>query len=295
MEDMDVAGPVVAAEGFEAVFAVDGSLEQERWERAAARVRFEDLLPVSAFPVVPGKRWGPGWWWSATTGGHVAHGSAAMVVQLMLLDRDPQVVGISGRPLRVLWREGDGRVRSWVPQVFARYADGTAMLADCPGAPGAGGVAAQRAGAAVGQACARVGWVYRRLRAPDPVVVGNVRWLAGYRHPRFRGAAGVEEAVLEAFSCPRPLVEGVRAVGNPLVVLPVVYHALWAHRLRAPLERPLHGGTLLRPGSAWAACGSRLAAGAGSGAAGVGGSWQAAGGRAGGSDGRADAGAEVEW
>ncbi|MFD7732159.1 TnsA-like heteromeric transposase endonuclease subunit [Kitasatospora phosalacinea] len=282
MADMSVPGPVVAAEGFEAVFAVDGNLAQERWERAAARVRFEELRPVSAFPVIPGKRWGPGWWWSATTGGHVAHGSAAMVVQLMLLDRDPQVVGISGRPLRVLWREGDGRVRSWVPQVFARYADGTAMLADCPGVPGAGGVAAQRAAVAVGQACARVGWVYRRLRAPDPVVVGNVRWLAGYRHPRFRGAAEVEEAVMEAFSCPRALVEGVRAVGNPLVVLPVVYHALWAHRLRASLERPLHGGTLLRPGPAWAVRGPGPAAGGGVGSS-----------RA--SGGGVNAGAEVGW
>ncbi|MEU6236223.1 TnsA-like heteromeric transposase endonuclease subunit [Kitasatospora sp. NPDC047058] len=255
---MGVRVPDVPGGGFEAVFAVGGVLEQERWEQAAARVRFEELRPVSAFPVVPGKRWGPGWWWSATTGGHVAHGSAAMVVQLMLLDRDPQVVAMAGRPVRMLWRDvrERGVVRSWVPQVFARYADGTGLLADCPGTPGAGGVAAQHAAAALGQACARVGWVYRRLRAPDPVVAGNVRWLAGYRHPRFRGAQRVEAAVLEAFACERPLVEGVRAVGNPLVVLPVVYHALWAHRLRAPLDRPLHGGVLVGPGleagPAWA-------------------------------------------
>ncbi|MFF7459391.1 TnsA-like heteromeric transposase endonuclease subunit [Kitasatospora sp. NPDC008115] len=253
MADMGVLGPTVPVEGFEAVFTVGGELEQERWDRAVDRVRFEELRPVSAFPVIPGKRWGPGWWWSATTGGHVAHGSAATVVQLMLLDRDPRVVAMAGRPVRVLWRDPQerGAVRSWVPQVFARYADGTGLLADCPGSPGAGGVAAQRAAAAVGEACARVGWVYRRLRVPDPVVVGNVRWLAGYRHPRFRGARQVEEAVMEAFACPRPLVEGVRAVGNPLVVLPVVYHALWAHRLRAPLERPLHGGVLVGPGPAW--------------------------------------------
>jgi hypothetical protein len=63
---------------FEAVFATADGIEQERWERAAARVRFEELRPVSAFPVIPGKRWGPGWWRSATTSGHVAHGSAAV-------------------------------------------------------------------------------------------------------------------------------------------------------------------------------------------------------------------------
>ncbi|WP_371476392.1 TnsA-like heteromeric transposase endonuclease subunit [Kitasatospora sp. NBC_00315] len=265
MADMSVAVPDVPEEGFEAVFAVAGGLEQERWERAAARVLFEELGPVSAFPVIPGKRWGPGWWWSATTGRHVAQGSAAMVVQLMLLDRDPHVVAMAGRPVRVLWRDAQERgvVRSWVPQLFARYADGTGLLADCPGTPGAGGVAAQRAAAAVSEACARVGWVYRRLRAPDPVVVGNVRWLAGYRHPRFRGALEVEAAVMEAFADPRPLVEGVRAVGNPLVVLPVVYHALWARRLRAPLDRPLHGGVLVSPGLAWAGPVAGEGAGAG--------------------------------
>ncbi|MEU8976047.1 TnsA-like heteromeric transposase endonuclease subunit [Streptomyces monashensis] len=247
--------------GFEAVFATAEGSGQERWERAAARVRFEELPPVSAFPIIPGKRWGPGWWWSATTGGHVAHGSAAMVVQLMLLDRDPHVVALAGRPVRLLWRDRaqGGLVRSWVPQLFARYADGTGMLADCPGTPGAGGTAAQRAAVAVGAACARVGWAYRRLRAPDPVVVGNVRWLAGYRHPRYRGAPQVEAAVLEAFARPRPLVEGVRAVGNPLVVLPVVYHALWAYRLQVLLERPLHAGVLVSPGLA----GARSAAGVG--------------------------------
>ncbi|MGQ4336480.1 acyltransferase domain-containing protein, partial [Streptomyces hayashii] len=31
---------------------------------AALAVAFEDLSPVSAFPVIPGRRWGPGLWWS---------------------------------------------------------------------------------------------------------------------------------------------------------------------------------------------------------------------------------------
>ncbi|MBT2456748.1 TnsA-like heteromeric transposase endonuclease subunit [Streptomyces sp. ISL-86] len=257
------AGPEAPQGDFEAVFDMAGSLEQERWERAAARVRFEELRPVSAFPIIAGKRWGPGWWWSATTGGHVVHGSAAMVMQLMLLDRDPRVVGLAGRPVRMLWRDHKGTVRSWVPQLFARYADGTGMLADCPAGPRAGGPAAQRAADAVGAACARVGWTYRRLRAPGAVTAGNVRWLAGYRHPRYRGAAQLEEAVLGALARPRPLIEGVRAVGNPLVVLPVVYHALWAHRLEASLEAPLHAGVLISTGLAGSGAGVTAGAGVG--------------------------------
>ncbi|MFE2285609.1 hypothetical protein ACFXDJ_15750 [Streptomyces sp. NPDC059443] len=74
----------LASPGYEAAFADwSGHVRQLPWFKAAASVRFEELLPVSAFPVVPGKRWGPGWW-SSTSGRHVAHGSAAMVLQLML-------------------------------------------------------------------------------------------------------------------------------------------------------------------------------------------------------------------
>lgn len=164
---------------------VDGTLVQRRWVEAAVALRFEHLAPVAAFPVVPGRRWGPGWWWSATTGRHVMHGSQAMCMQLMVLDRDPHVVGLSARPVRLIWRDPDsGRVLTWVPQLFARYADGGALLADCPAttAPAAG--RAERAAAVLEAACAAVGFTYQRLVPPEKVVAANVRWLAGYRHPR---------------------------------------------------------------------------------------------------------------
>ncbi|MER6045582.1 TnsA-like heteromeric transposase endonuclease subunit, partial [Streptomyces sp. NPDC001856] len=110
-----------------------GTLVQHRWVEAAVAVRFEQLAPVAAFPMVPGRRWGPGWWWSATAGRHVMHGSQAMCMQLMILDRDPQVVSLSARPVRLIWRDPDNRrTLTWVPQLFARYADGGALLADCP-------------------------------------------------------------------------------------------------------------------------------------------------------------------
>ena len=118
---------------------------------------------MSAFPVVPGQRWGPGLWWSATTGRHVACGSAAMRAQLMVLDRDPEVVGLAGRPVRLPWRDGRGNVYSWVPQHFARYSDGTALLVDCPSLPEACGERARRAVPVLEAACAQAGYRYRRL------------------------------------------------------------------------------------------------------------------------------------
>lgn len=223
-----------------------GQVSQLSWERAVASVRFEELSPVSAFPVVPGRRWGPGWWWSATTGRHVVHGSVSMRTQLMILDRDPAVTGLAGRPVRFVWRdEADGRVRSWVPQVFARYADGSGLFGDCPSGPAAGGTRAQRAGVVLEAACARVGWAYRRLEPLSAVVEANLRWLAGYRHSRCRGSSGLRAAVVEAFAVPRPLFEGVASVGDALQVLPVAYHALWSGQLVVGLDEPLHGGSLV--------------------------------------------------
>ncbi|MYR75216.1 MULTISPECIES: TnsA-like heteromeric transposase endonuclease subunit [unclassified Streptomyces] len=243
--------PVVEPGSVEAEFAeAPGALVQRRWVQAAAAVRFEHLVPVADFPVVPGRRWGPGWWWSATTGGHVMHGSQAMCTQLMLLDRDPQVVGLSARPVRLIWRDaGSGRVLTWVPQVFARYADGRALLADCPSGTEPAGDRAARAAAVLGAACAAVGFTYRRLVPPAKVVASNVRWLAGYRHPRYRDAGGLEQAVLEACAAPRPLMAGAAAAGEVLSALPVLYHALWSGRLTADLTRPLGEHTVVCSGT----------------------------------------------
>lgn len=238
------------ADSVEAVFAApDGTRVQRRWLEAAPVVRFEDLGPVAPFPTVPGRRWGPGWWWSATTGRHVAHGSQAMCLQLMVLDRDVRVVGLSARPVRLVWRDPQGgRVLTWVPQVFARYADGTALLADCPSTAAPAGARARRAAYVLDAACAAAGWAYRRLAPPDPVAAANVRWLAGYRHPRHRDQFGLEQPVLEAFARSRPLMEGAAAAGDVLAVLPVFYHALWSGRLSADLTRPLGEHTPVGPG-----------------------------------------------
>ncbi|MGW1077284.1 TnsA-like heteromeric transposase endonuclease subunit [Streptomyces sp. NPDC002537] len=210
-------------------------------------VAFEELPPVSAFPVIPGRCWGPGLWWSATTGRHVAAGSNTMRTQLTVLDRDPHVTGLAGRPVRVLWREEQGRVRSWVPQLFARYADGTGLLADFPSHPEVGGERALKAAEAVGEACKEIGWAYRRFPPLDDVLAANLKWLAGYRHPRNAGRPGLMPAVLEAFARPRPLIEGAEAAGDLLGVLPAVFHALWHGRVTTDLNTPLHERVLVGP------------------------------------------------
>jgi len=157
------------------------------------------------------------------------------------------VTALAGRPVRLLWHNHRGQVRSWVPQLFARYTDGTALLADCPSHPDAGGERALNAAEAAAEACAHLGWTYRRLAPLDDVLAANLKWLAGYRHPRNAGRPGLMPAVLDAFARPRPLLEGAEAAGDPIEVLPAVFHALWHRQLTTDLDRPLHEQVLVGP------------------------------------------------
>ncbi|MHC0433432.1 TnsA-like heteromeric transposase endonuclease subunit [Streptomyces sp. O3] len=171
----------------------------------------------------------------------VRYGSAAMRDQLMLLDRDPQVVGLACCPLEFVWRESE-RTVAHAPQLAARGAGGH-VLVDCPGPGGLSRRLACKAD--VLRRCAEeVGWQYRVAPSADPVVVGNVRWLSGYRHPRCAG--GVRPgALVEAFAYPRPLAEGAAVLGDVIQTLPAVYHDLWSGGLTASLDRPLTAGTLV--------------------------------------------------
>jgi len=77
-------------------------------------------------------------------------------------------------------------------------------------------------------------------------VTANLRWLAGYRHPRHQLPETV--AVLRrVFATPTPLMAGAEAAGDPVAVLPVLFHLLWCQELTIDLSTPLHQGTLVRP------------------------------------------------
>jgi hypothetical protein len=83
-------------------------------------------------------------------------------------------------------------------------------------------------------ACDAVGWAYRLAGELDPVRVANLRWLAGYRHPRcLRSDLGA--LLREVFAAPVPLLPGARAAGDPVAVLPVLFHLLWSGVLAADL------------------------------------------------------------
>jgi hypothetical protein len=89
--------------------------------------------------------------------------------------------------------------------------------------------------AATAAMAARAGWAYDRVGELPTVRVANLRWLAGYRHPRYARPA-VMAALAEVFAEPGPLRAGAAGVGDPVAVLPVLFAMLWRGGLAADLD-----------------------------------------------------------
>jgi hypothetical protein len=132
---------------------------------------------------------------------------------VMLLDFDPAVVGIASQPFWLFWVTAEGKARSHAPDYFVRRRDGSGVVVDCRP------VDRRRprdvvAFEATEQACEAVGWDYRLVGSADEVLVRNVRWISGSRHPRHHDEA-ITGRLLEAFTDGAPLLAGAREVGDP--------------------------------------------------------------------------------
>jgi hypothetical protein len=127
-----VAGgaPAPLTERFEVAFADEDG--QQRLPLAEAwSMPFESCLPVRGFPSYKGQRHHVGRWWTATTGTLVGYESWLERDRLLLLDFDPDTVGIASQPFWLFWTTAEGKPRSHAPDYFARLADGSALVLDC--------------------------------------------------------------------------------------------------------------------------------------------------------------------
>jgi hypothetical protein len=181
--DLVVGGAASTRAGeFEVGFVTEAS-EQRLSLTEAWSVPFESCRPVRRFPSYKGQRHYVGQWWTATTGTLVGFESWLERDRLMLLDFDPDTVGLASQPFWLFWTTAEGRSRSHVPDYFARLTDGTALVLDCrplDRIKPKGEVAFE----ATRAACEMLGWHYEIVGAPPEMLLANVRWLAGYRHPR---------------------------------------------------------------------------------------------------------------
>ena len=117
---------------------------------------------------------------------------------------------VASQPMWLHWVSESGKPRRHAPDFFARRADGTGVLVDVR--PDDRVLPADQAVFDVTAAiAAEVGWAYDRVGELPAIGAANLRWLAGYRHPRFARAA-VVAALAEVFAEPGPLRAGAARV-----------------------------------------------------------------------------------
>jgi hypothetical protein len=224
----------MGADDVEVAWITPDAADQSMPLGEAWSVPFECGLPVRRFTARKGQWHLSGLWWCATSGGHVGFESWLERDQLMLLDFDAAVSGIASQPLWLRWTGKDGRRVSHAPDYFIRRADGSGVVVDCRPVDRrpARDVAKFAATAA---ACAQIGWEYQLLGAAEPVATANVRWLAGYRHPR-HDVPEIAGVLRQVFATPIGLHVGAGAVGDPIAVLPALFHLLWRGGLVAAMN-----------------------------------------------------------
>jgi TnsA endonuclease-like protein len=229
----------------EVVFLEVGGGELRRGARDAGGCAFEKAPPVRSFLSYRGQRNFPGFYYAACMNRHVEFESWLERDEAMAMDFDPLVTAFAPQPFRLVWADTPGR-RSHVPDFFARLGDGTGVVVDCRPASRIK-PRDQELFDATARICAEVGWEFRLVHGHDPVWLGDVRWLAGYRHRR-NLSDEVAGRLVEVFAEPGPLVEGASAVGDPIAVLPVLYHLLWIRLLHTDLTVRLEGCSVVSAG-----------------------------------------------
>jgi hypothetical protein len=236
------AAPCEPPDGIQLVYADDHGRHNAIALEDAAAIDFDQVRAFRRPPAYRGQRNFPGWWWSATTRSHVIYESWLERHHIIEADHDIRVTCIAGQPFELTWTEGKKQVRH-VPDLFCRMLDGGGVVTECrPVIKADQGFRYKSAITAA--ACSVIGWDFRVAGEPDPVWAANLRWLAGYRHPRF-GDERIEAMLLELFTCPQPLDEAARRAGDPIQVRPVLYHLLWRGRLSGDLSRLLGDTTFL--------------------------------------------------
>jgi hypothetical protein len=231
-------------EGIQLAFTDDRDRRHVLDLEDAAAVDFGQSRPFRKLPAYRGQRSFPGWWWSVTTRSHVAYESWLERHHLIEADRDARVIGIAGQPFELAWPRGNGKKSArHVPDFLFRLLDGRCVVTDCRPVRTADEDFKYKA-AVTAAACGLIGWDFQVVGEPDPVRAANLRWLAGYRHPRF-GNEDLEAELLGLFAEARPLAETACQAGDPIRVRPVLFHLLWRGDLVGDFTRPLGEATLL--------------------------------------------------
>jgi hypothetical protein len=186
----------------------------------------------------------PGRWFSTTAGRFLESESLLELDWMLLMDFDPGVEWICEQPLRLRYVK-DEQPASHVPDLMVWRA-GMPELCDVKSEARLDDPGFLAQVEATGLACAEAGFRYRVLSEPDPQLLVNVRWLAGFRErpPDPDGERSRMLSVLATGSLTMgELLAGAR---EPMLARPVLMHLLWAGDALADLSGAVGDETIVR-------------------------------------------------
>ncbi len=198
----------------------------------------EDLvaaLPWRAFRWRRGQQHYSGSYWSATTGSHVVYESRLELSRLILADFDARTVAIAAQPFLL---DQDGRRH--IPDFLFLDATGLVTVVNVKPAERLGRPKVKEALEWAGTLFESRGWRSEVWSGTDPVVMSNVRFLAGYRRPALLDPTRVV-LVAQAAESGATIGEIEARVFplDPSDSRPAILHLLWKGVLRADLSVPL--------------------------------------------------------
>ncbi|KDA44890.1 TnsA-like heteromeric transposase endonuclease subunit [Frankia sp. BMG5.23] len=220
--------------------------EVERPIRNVTAALVMAAVPWRTVRSVRGQSHFPGWYWSATTGGHVVYESRLELARLLVADFDTEVVGIAAQPFLLRATVG-GRARRHVPDFLLVHADGAARLVNVKPVSRLEDPVVAEALRWPGVVARSHGWAYEIWSGAEAVYLANLRFLAGYRRPGLLPGA-LTDAVVAAF---RPgdtigsLVGRATRESPAGQVKAAALTLLWQGRLSTDLHRRLSDDSAL--------------------------------------------------
>lgn len=194
-----------------------------------------------------GQRHYPGRYWAATMGAFVGYESRLELAALLLEDFDPGVVRIVSQPFELI-AERAGRTGSHVPDFMVEYSDSSFAVIDVKPARRLEDPEIADALGWAGDIVQSRGWKYRIVSEPNPVLLSNIRFLAGYRRTsqfEERDLRVVETAARDARTLGEAFRRGGAAVGELAYARTIVLHLLWINALTCDLTQSLAQHTAL--------------------------------------------------
>lgn len=196
----------------------------------------------------------PGWYWMASVNRLVSYESKFERDFLIAADYHGNTIDVLPQPLRLHFERPD-RPRQHIPDYMIALNDGTHGLIDVKGAHARNKPINQITFTLTGRACDALDWSFTVFTEPDPTVIANLRYLAGYRNRRYH-TLDTHVPVLADLADQNPDGLPAHQMINSLadstdlptgVAAATLWRGVWLHIVDAPLDTPLHADTVITP------------------------------------------------